>query len=161
MGNGRQSAVKRPERRGLRHGIATVKASGDGAVSPAPKHESLPEMTAFDAFGNEVSHETLASGWIELQFLAGRNAMKLDAKALALACAILWGAAVMVVALVNLALGGYGQHFLELLSSFYPGYHATHSIGQVILVTIYAFFDGLIGGLVFGWLYNRFVKTAR
>lgn len=87
--------------------------------------------------------------------------MKLDAKALALACAILWGAAVMVVALVNLALGGYGQHFLELLSSFYPGYHATHSIGQVILVTIYAFFDGLIGGLVFGWLYNRFVKTAR
>jgi len=86
--------------------------------------------------------------------------MKFDLKALALASAILWGAAVLVVALVNLAPGGYGQQFLEWLASFYPGYHASHTAWQIILVTIYAFFDGLIGGLVFGWLYNRFVRAA-
>ncbi len=86
--------------------------------------------------------------------------MKLDIKALALACAILWGAAVFLVALVNLICGGYGEHFLELLASCYPGYHATRSIVEVLLVTVYAFFDGLIGGAFFAWLYNRLVKSA-
>ncbi len=86
--------------------------------------------------------------------------MKFDVKALALASAILWGAAVFVVAVVNLFCGCYGQHFLEMLSSWYPGYHATRSIVEVLIVTVYAFFDGLIGGAVFGWLYNRLAKTA-
>ena len=80
--------------------------------------------------------------------------MKFNIKALALACAILWGAAILLVGLANLIWGSYGQHFLQILS-FYPGYHATRSIGQVVLVTLYAVADGLIGGAVFGWLYNR------
>jgi len=84
--------------------------------------------------------------------------MKFNIKALAIACAILWGGAVLVVALVNLICVGYAQRFLELLASFYPGYHATRSIGEVILVTLYAIADGLIGGAVFGWLYNRLAK---
>jgi hypothetical protein len=84
--------------------------------------------------------------------------MKFNIKALAIACAILWGGAVLVVALVNLICVGYAQRFLELLASFYPGYHATRSIGEVILVTLYAIADGLIGGAVFGWLYNRLAR---
>ncbi|MGD0680639.1 MAG: hypothetical protein ABR990_01215 [Terracidiphilus sp.] len=84
--------------------------------------------------------------------------MKLNIKALAISCAILWGGCVFLVALVNLICGSYAQRFLELLASFYPGYHATHSIGQVALVTLYAIADGLIGGVVFGWLYNRVAK---
>jgi len=83
--------------------------------------------------------------------------MKFDIKAMALACAILWGAAVLLVGVANLICGNYGQQFLELLASFYPGYHATHSIVQVVIVTLYAIADGLIGGAVFGWLYNRLV----
>lgn len=86
--------------------------------------------------------------------------MKMDVKALAFSCAILWGGATLAVALVNLFCGTYGQGFLELLSSCYPGYHATRSIGQVLTVSIYACADGLIGGAVFAYLYNRFVKTA-
>jgi hypothetical protein len=39
--------------------------------------------------------------------------------------------------------------------SCYPGYKATHSIGEVVIVTLYAVADGFIGGTVFGWLYNR------
>ncbi len=66
--------------------------------------------------------------------------------------------AVLVVALANLICGSYAQHFLELLASFYPGYHATRSIGEVVIVTLYAIADGLIGGAVFGWLYNRLAK---
>ncbi|MGB7265032.1 MAG: hypothetical protein WBC92_05935 [Terracidiphilus sp.] len=85
--------------------------------------------------------------------------MKLDVKALALTWAILWGGAVFLVALVNLISAYYGQHFLDMLT-FYPGYHATRNIVEVLIVTVYAFFDGLIGGAVFGWLYNRLLKTA-
>jgi hypothetical protein len=85
--------------------------------------------------------------------------MKFNVKALALACAILWGAAVLVVSLVNLMCGSYGQHFLEMLSSFYPGYHATRSIVQVVIVTLYALADGLIGGAILGWLYNCLAKA--
>ncbi|MGA2205554.1 MAG: hypothetical protein ABSG10_02375 [Terracidiphilus sp.] len=86
--------------------------------------------------------------------------MKFDVKAMALSWAILWGAAVFLVAFVNLICGSYGQHFLEMLSSGYPGYHATRNIVEILIVTIYAFFDGLIGGAIFGWLYNRLAKTA-
>lgn len=85
--------------------------------------------------------------------------MKFEVKALALSCAILWGGAVFLVALANLVCG-YGQRFLEILASGYPGYHATRSIGELVLVTVYAFFDGLIGGAIFAWLYNRMAKLA-
>lgn len=85
---------------------------------------------------------------------------KLDLKALGLAGGILWGAAVLAVALANLISGSYGQQFLELLASWYPGYHATPSIGAVLVVTVYAFFDGLIGGCIFGWIYNKLLKPA-
>ena len=86
--------------------------------------------------------------------------MKFDLKALAFSCAILWGGATLVVALVNLFCGRYGQSFLEMLASCYPGYHAARSIGQVVVVAIYACADGLIGGVIFGWLYNRLLPRA-
>ena len=86
--------------------------------------------------------------------------MRFDVKALAMSCAILWGAAVLLVALVNLVHGAYGGHFLEFLSSWYPGYHATRTIAQVAMVTLYAVVDGLVGGAIFGWLYNSLAKGA-
>lgn len=86
--------------------------------------------------------------------------MKLDIKALGLAFGILWGGAVLLVGLVNLVWTGYGVQFLQLLSSWYPGYHATPTIGEVVIVTLYAIVDGLVGGAVFGWLYNRLVTST-
>jgi len=86
--------------------------------------------------------------------------MKLDVKALAFAGAILWGACVLLMGVANLIWARYGVNFLAFLASFYPGYHADRNITQVLIVTLYAVVDGLIGGAVFGWLYNRFVKSA-
>ena len=56
--------------------------------------------------------------------------MKFNIRALALASAILWGGCVLLVGVANLICASYGQHFLEMLSSFYPGYHATRSFAE-------------------------------
>jgi len=46
------------------------------------------------------------------------------------------------------------------MASVYPGYHAIRSIAEVILGTFYGAVDGLIGGAVFAWLYNRFATPG-
>jgi hypothetical protein len=85
--------------------------------------------------------------------------MKLNTKALALASAILWGLAMLLMSLANLFWGSYDQ-FLQIMSSVYPGYHATRSIPEVIVGTLYGAGDGLVGGAVFAWLYNQFAKPG-
>ena len=85
--------------------------------------------------------------------------MKLNIKALALASAILWGVAMLLMSLANLIWGSYGQ-FLQMMSSVYPGYHATRTIAEVIVGTLYGAGDGLVGGAVFAWLYNQFAKPG-
>lgn len=86
--------------------------------------------------------------------------MKFSPRGLAVASAILWGFAMLVVGLANLIWGGYGQQFLQMMSSVYPGYHATRSIVEVIVGTLYGAVDGLIGGVVFAWLYNQFAQPV-
>jgi len=86
--------------------------------------------------------------------------MRFNMKALALACAILWGLAMLVMGIANLIWGNYGQQFLQTMASVYPGYHATRSVAEVIVGTLYGFVDGLIGGAVFAWLYNQFARPA-
>jgi hypothetical protein len=80
--------------------------------------------------------------------------MKLSLKALALAAGILWALALLMTGVVNLIWPGYGEAFLKLMASVYPGYHATRSAGDLIVGTLYALIDGAICGLFFGWLYN-------
>lgn len=84
--------------------------------------------------------------------------MKFSTKGLALTSAILWGSAMLVMGVANLIWADYGQLFLQTMSSVYPGYHATRSIAEVIVGTLYGVVDGLIGGAVFAWLYNQFAK---
>ena len=80
--------------------------------------------------------------------------MKLNLKALAASLAILWGGCVFLVGLANLIWPGYAAGFLNLLASIYPGYHASRTLGDLIVGTLYAILDGAVGGLIFGWLYN-------
>ena len=86
--------------------------------------------------------------------------MKLSTKGLALASGILWGLAMLVMGLANLVWGNYGQQFLQLMSSVYPGYHATRSIADVIVGALYGAVDGLVGGAVFAWLYKQFTRPS-
>ena len=81
--------------------------------------------------------------------------MKLDVKATALTIGLLWGAAMFLTGTANLVWAGYGEDFLDVMASVYPGYDATASFGQVIVGTLYGLLDGAAGGAVIAWLYNR------
>ncbi|HSS46937.1 MAG TPA: hypothetical protein VLL03_05945 [Burkholderiales bacterium] len=80
--------------------------------------------------------------------------MRINITAFSLAAGLFWGGAIIVTGVANLIWPSYGQAFLELAASIYPGYHAGANIGQVIIGALYGLVDGAVGGFVFGWLYN-------
>lgn len=83
--------------------------------------------------------------------------MKLNVKAMAISLALIWGIlAMFLVGLANLIWPGYGQAFLDLMASVYPGYKATATFWQVVVGMLYGAVDGAICGALFAWLYNRF-----
>ncbi len=83
--------------------------------------------------------------------------MKLDVKALAVAGAIMWGAAVLLGTWWIIILDG-PQDGMPFLASIYRGYSITPAGSLIGLV--WAFFDGLIGGALFAWLYNKVAARA-
>ena len=87
----------------------------------------------------------------------GEVLMRLNTAATAVAFGILWGACLLLVGVANMIWPSYGQAFLQLCASIYPGYHPGTGVGSVVIGTIYAFVDGLVGGAIFGWLYNLIV----
>jgi hypothetical protein len=85
--------------------------------------------------------------------------MRLNVTAVAASSAILWALAMFVTGLANMIWPPYGQAFLQVMDSIYPGYQATASFGQVIVGSLYGLVDAAVGGAVFAWLYN--VVAAR
>ena len=83
--------------------------------------------------------------------------MRLSIKSLTITAAILWGGAVLLAGIANLIWPSYAAAFLQVVDSIYPGYHAGQGFGSVIVGTLYAIVDGAIGGLLFGWIYNRVI----
>ncbi|MBS1266126.1 MAG: hypothetical protein MAG795_00091 [Candidatus Woesearchaeota archaeon] len=79
---------------------------------------------------------------------------QIDLKAMALSCGIICGAYVFLIGI--LASFGYGIAIVNLLSSLYLGFDATF-VGALI-GAIYAFIDGAVAALLFGWLYNNLSK---
>ena len=80
--------------------------------------------------------------------------MKLSVKALGLTGAILWGGAILLCGIVNLIWPSYAVEFLKVVSSIYPGFHASRTFADVIVGTAYAIVDGGAAAMFFGWLYN-------
>ncbi|MFG0328277.1 MAG: hypothetical protein ACF8PN_00105 [Phycisphaerales bacterium] len=93
--------------------------------------------------------------------------MKINAWALATSIALVWGVSVMLVGIANLNAPPYGQAFLDLFDSVYPGYHAptpdpmtgagAGSAGDVVILTLYALADAFVVTLLVGLIYNFFV----
>lgn len=61
--------------------------------------------------------------------------MKLSLRALAVTSGIVWALALFLTGFVNLIWRGYGDAFLKMMASVYPGYHAAGSIGDLIVGT--------------------------
>ena len=83
--------------------------------------------------------------------------MKLNIKSFALACGIVWGLGLFFLTWWVIAFdGATGQP--TLIGKLYRGYTIS-PIGSVIGL-VYGFFDALIGGAIFAWLYNKLAGSA-
>ncbi len=83
--------------------------------------------------------------------------MKLNVKAFALACGIIWGLGLFILTWWIIAFdGATGEP--TLIGKCYRGYTIS-PIGSVIGLA-WGSVDGLVGGAVFAWLYNVIAGTA-
>lgn len=88
--------------------------------------------------------------------------MKLGVTRLGFTVCVVWGGLVFLIALANMVLTGYGEAFLKVIDSIYPGYHMGQwGFAGVIVATLYAALDGFIVGIIFAWLYNLFGKGKK
>ena len=84
--------------------------------------------------------------------------MKMNIKAFALTCGMLWAAGLFGLTWWLIAFGGStGEH--TFIGKVYLGYTVS-PIGSVIGL-VYAFFDALIGGAIFAWLYNKMASCNK
>lgn len=77
--------------------------------------------------------------------------MKLDVKAFALTCALIWGIGLFVLTWWVIAFEGSTGEVL-FIGHIYRGYSIS-PLGSMIGL-IWGFVDALIGGAIFAWLYN-------
>ena len=84
--------------------------------------------------------------------------MKLNVWPFALACALLWGLGLFALTWWVIAFeGSTGEELV--IGKLYRGYNVS-PLGSVIGL-VWAFFDGLIGGAIFAWLYNVLSGVVR
>lgn len=77
--------------------------------------------------------------------------MKLNVKAFALACGLIWGLGLFLLTWWLIAIEGVTEE-VPFIGRIYRGYNIS-PLGSVIGL-IWALIDGAIGGAIFAWLYN-------
>jgi len=77
--------------------------------------------------------------------------MKLNIKAFALACGLIWGLGLFLLTWWIIAIEGITEE-VTFIGRIYRGYSIT-PLGSFIGL-IWALIDGAIGGAIFAWLYN-------
>jgi hypothetical protein len=83
--------------------------------------------------------------------------MKLNVKAFALTCGIVWGFGLFALTWWVMAFDG-ATHEVTLIGQVYRGYNIS-PIGSVYGL-LYGFFDALVGGAITAWLYNIIVGRS-
>jgi hypothetical protein len=78
--------------------------------------------------------------------------MKLNVQAFALTCGIIWGVGLFFITWWIILFSGATDEAI-FISRVYLGYRIS-PLGSIIGL-IWASVDGLIGGAIFAWLYNR------
>jgi len=83
--------------------------------------------------------------------------MKLDIKAFALTCGLVWGCGLFFLTWWIIAFDGVTGD-ITLIGHIYRGYSIS-PLGSVIGL-IWGLADGAVGGLVFAWLYNAIIQRS-
>ncbi|HVB33612.1 MAG TPA: hypothetical protein VNJ52_04440 [Patescibacteria group bacterium] len=86
---------------------------------------------------------------------------RLSMKGMTIAGGLLWGGAILFVALIHLGFAGYGAAFLDMVASVYPWFHGARSFGDAVIGTIDGLIDGATAGFLFAWLYNAFAGLTK
>ncbi len=81
--------------------------------------------------------------------------MKLNVRAFALACGLVWGLGLFVVTWWIIATGGAAGE-PTLIGKIYLGYSLS-PLGSVVGLA-WGLVDGAIGGAIFAWLYNTLAR---
>ena len=84
--------------------------------------------------------------------------MKLNIKAFSLSCGIIWGLGLFCITWWIIAFDG-ATGDPTLIGRLYRGYTIS-PVGSVIGL-VWAFFDALVGGAIFAWLYNRIAGSSK
>jgi len=84
--------------------------------------------------------------------------MKINVRAFALSCGIIWGIGLFLITWWIILFGGMPNEPV-ILEHIYLGYHISPA-GSIIGL-LWAFVDGLIGGGIFAWLYNRIASPKK
>ncbi len=82
--------------------------------------------------------------------------MRLNVKAFALTCALLWGLGLFFITWWIILFEGQQAETGSLIARVYRGFAFT-TVGSLIGFA-WAFVDGLIGGMIFAWLYNLLAR---
>lgn len=83
--------------------------------------------------------------------------MKLNVKAFALSCGLIWAVALFALTWWIIAFDGATGE-VTMIGRLYRGYSISPAGSFIGLV--WAFFDALIGGAVFAWLYNLLARNT-
>ncbi|MCK4655270.1 MAG: bacteriophage holin [Candidatus Cloacimonetes bacterium] len=77
--------------------------------------------------------------------------MKLNVKAFALTCSLIWGLGLLFITWWIILFDG-SSYQATFIGKIYRGYNI--SFTGSLMGLVWGFFDGLIGGAIFAWLYN-------
>lgn len=83
--------------------------------------------------------------------------MKINVKAFALTCGIVWGVGLFALTWWVMAFEGITHH-VTLIGQVYRGYNIS-PLGSLIGL-VWGFFDALIGGAITAWLYNLIASRS-
>ena len=86
--------------------------------------------------------------------------MRLSLRSLIMAGALFNAICFLVVALLNVLLPPYGGKYLEMLTSFYIGYHPETGPLSIVIGVLYALIAGALEGGLFGLLYNALADNS-
>src|SRR5437660_11090576 len=74
------------------------------------------------------------------------GSMRLNITAMSMASGLLWGASILIIAAANLIWPGYGQAFLQLCGSIFPGYRPGTGLCSVVSWWSYVLGCCVMGG---------------